>query len=434
MPNIGVLMSDCRENALNFLKDQGLFINQIDADKVLADFKSEMDKGLTGRKSSLAMIPTYIAADKSLPMNKPVIAIDAGGTNLRVAVFKFGAEGKSEVNNYTTYEMPGSKRKIGKESFFNRLVEYILPVAKKADAIGFCFSYKAEISPDCDGKLLKWSKEIKAPEVVGEYIAANIKERLQKQGYNHKIIFLNDSVATLLAGKSIDPIRNYETFVGFILGTGTNTAYIEQNNKILKHSDLLLAESQAINVESGEFSKAPRSKIDKRFDKITAEPGHYPFEKMISGAYLGGLCLMLLKDAADTGLFSENATKVIGELKEISTIEVGQFLRNPFTKAFAITDDDRATIVHLFSHVVERAAYLTAINISAGVLKSGGGKNILHPVGITVDGSTFYKIKGFQALVEYYLKSLLTKRGIYYELLHVENAPLLGAAVAGLTN
>jgi len=427
-------MSDCRKKALNFLKEQGLFINQIDADGVLADFKSEMDKGLAGRKSSLAMIPTYIAANKSLPLKKPVIAIDAGGTNLRVAVIKFDADSKSKIDQYTTYEMPGSKRKIGKDSFFNRLVEYILPVAKKADSIGFCFSYKAEISPECDGKLVKWSKEMKAPEVVGEYIGVNIKNHLEKHGYNHKIILLNDSVATLLAGKSIDPLRHYETFVGFILGTGTNTAYIEQNNKIIKHSDLVSTESQAINVESGEFSKAPRSKTDRRFDKITSEPGHYPFEKMISGAYLGGLCLTLLKDAAKACLFSETATRVISELKEISTIEVDQFLRNPFSRAFSITDDDRAMIVYLVSHVVERAAFLTAINISAAVLKSGGGENILHPVGITVDGSTFYKVKGFPPLVEYYLKSLLTKRGIYYELLHVENAPLLGAAVAALTN
>jgi hexokinase len=427
-------MNDCRTKALHFLEAQGLFINQIDAEKVLADFKSDMDKGLAGRKSSLAMIPTYIAADKPLPLNKPVIAIDAGGTNLRVAVIKFDADGKSKISHHNTYEMPGSKRKIGKDSFFNRLVEYILPIAKKADSIGFCFSYKAEISPDCDGKLVKWSKEMKAPEVVGEYIGANIKERLEKLGFHHKIILLNDSVATLLAGKSFDPIRHYDTFVGFILGTGTNTAYIEQNNKILKRADLDLSENQAINVESGEFSKAPRSKTDKRFDKITAEPGHYPFEKMISGAYLGGLCLMLLKDAAAAGLFSKTAAKAIRELNEISTIELDQFLRNPFRKAFSITDDDRATMIYLISHVVERAAYLTAINISAAVLKSGGGTNILHPIGITVDGSTFYKVKGFPALVTYYLKSILTKHGIYYELLHVENAPLLGAAVAGLTN
>jgi hexokinase len=427
-------MNKYRQKTLRFLEKQGLFINQVNVQTVLDDFESEMNNGLACQKSSLAMIPTYVSADKSLPLNKPVIAIDAGGTNLRVAVIQFSADGKSEINNYTTHEMPGSKRKIGKDSFFNRLVEYILPVAKKADSIGFCFSYKAEISPECDGKLLKWSKEIKAPDIVGEYIGVNIKERLKKYGYDHKIIILNDSVATLLAGKSIDPIRDYDTFVGFILGTGTNTAYIEKNSNIIKYPDLKQDGNQVINVESGEFVKAPRSKIDKILDRNTAEPGHYIFEKMLSGAYLGPLCYTALKEAAKAGLFSDNAAVVINELKEISTIEVDQFLRNPFRRAHSITDDDRAIIGYMVSHVVERAAFMTAINISAAVLKSGCGSNILHPVGITVDGSTFYKVKGFSSLVAYYLKGILDKRDIYYELLHVENAPLLGAAVAALTN
>jgi hexokinase len=427
-------MNACKKKAMQFLEDQDLFIGRIDAQAVLADFKSEMDKGLAGRKSSLAMIPTYISAEKALPLNKPVIAIDAGGTNLRVAVVRFQSYGKSEIKNYTTYEMPGSRRKIGKESFFDRLVEYILPVAKKARAIGFCFSYQAEISPECDGKLLKWSKEIKAPEVVGEYIGRNIQARLAQLGHNHKIVLLNDTVATLLAGKSIDSQHTYETFVGFILGTGTNTAYIEQNSKITKCPNLNPDENQAINEEAGDFAKAPRSRIDRMFDRNTAEPGQYTFEKMISGAYLGGLCLTVLKEAARTGLFTATAKDAISNLKEISTIEVDQFLRNPFRRAHDITDDDRAIIVHLVSHVVERAAFLTAINISAAILKSDCGKNILHPVGITVDGSTFYKVKGFSSLVEYYLKTILDNREIYYELLHVENAPLLGAAVAALTN
>jgi hexokinase len=419
---------------MRFLEKQGLFIDQIDAQAVLTDFEAEMDNGLTGRKSSLAMIPTYISADKSLPLNKPVIAIDAGGTNLRVAVIQFRADGKSEINNYTTYEMPGSRRKISKEAFFDRLVEYILPVGKKAETIGFCFSYQAEISPERDGKLLKWSKEIKAPEVVGEYIGENIRKRLKKLGHHHRIILLNDSVATLLAGKSIDSKRSYETFVGFILGTGTNTAYIEQNSKITKCPNLNPDENQAINEEAGDFAKAPRSRIDRIFDRHTAEPGHYTFEKMISGAYLGGLCFTLLKEAAKTGLFSAAAAVAIGNLMEISTIDVDQFLRYPFRRVHTVTDDDRSIIVYLVTHVIERAAFLTAINISAAVLKSGGGKNILHPVGITIDGSTYYKVKGFSSLVEYYLKTILDKRDIYYELLNVENAPLLGAAVAGLTN
>ena len=44
-------------------------------------------------------------------------------------------------------------------------------------AIGFCFSYAAEMTPDKDGKLLYFTKEIKARGVVGELIGANLRKR-----------------------------------------------------------------------------------------------------------------------------------------------------------------------------------------------------------------------------------------------------------------
>ena len=76
---------------------------------------------------------------------------------------------------------------------------------------------------------------------------------------------------------------------------------------------------------------------------------------------------------------------------------------------------------------------LAAINISAAVIKSGCGTSPEHPVAVNIDGSTFYKTPGLQSQVERELKSLLGSRGLFYELIHVEDSPLLGAAVAGLT-
>ena len=61
---------------MRFLKNQKLFIDQIEADQVLADFECEMKNGLEGMKSSLAMIPTYISADKKLPIGKKNLGFD----------------------------------------------------------------------------------------------------------------------------------------------------------------------------------------------------------------------------------------------------------------------------------------------------------------------------------------------------------------------
>ena len=84
--------------------------------------------------------------------------------------------------------------------------------------------------------------------------------------------------------------------------------------------------SQIINIESGNFSKAPRTDIDIAFDNTTKNPGRYSFEKMFSGGYLGGLCTTALKMAADEGLFSEESKKNVKNLPELTSEEVNKFV------------------------------------------------------------------------------------------------------------
>jgi hexokinase len=95
--------------------------------------------------------------------------------------------------------------------------------------------------------------------------------------------------------------------------------------------------------------------------------------------------------------------------------------------------EDRELTRLLFSRVIDRAALLAAVNISAAVLKSEGGKSPRHPVCVNVDGSTYYKTLGFQSRAEKYLRRILPPRGISYRLIRVGDSPLIGAAVAGLT-
>lgn len=428
-------MNTSKEKALRFLKDNFLLANQIDPEPVLDDFRVEMKRGLAGKESSLAMIPTFISIDKPVPSFKPVIVLDAGGTNLRVATVMFDGNGNPIIDNLAVHKMPGSESELTKEEFFGKFVEFLLPVADKADSVGFCFSYPAEISPDRDGRLLSWSKEINAPEVVGEFIGKAIFDRLAHKGYRRRFTLLNDTVAALLAGKSVDSEQKFDTYVGFILGTGTNTAYIEHNRNITKRQDLDPLRSQAINTESGNFSKCPRSPIDKEFDRMTRSTGQYKFEKMISGAYLGGLCLMVLRKAAEQNIFSQEAAHWIESRETLSTPELDAFLRDPsriFRGAEKSSPEDRALAFHLCFAIVERASFLTAINISAAIIKSEGGKSQAHPVCVNVDGSTYTKTKGFSRQVGRYLGEILAPKRVFYELIQVDDSPLVGAAVAGL--
>ena len=423
--------------SITFIKKSKLILDSYDAEIILAKFLKEMKLGLSGKKSSLAMIPTFITVSKSISINKPVIVIDAGGTNLRICTVTFNSNGSYNTDSFSKHQMPGFNEYISKIDFFMQFVKLIKPLADKSDKIGFCFSYPAEIYPNLDGRLLYWTKEIQAPEVEGELIGKNIISILKQDHYEPSITILNDTVATLLAGKCAGTSKNYSSYVGFILGTGTNTAYTEYNSNIHKCSNLPQDKMQPINIESGSFNKCPRSKIDIAFDNSTMNPGKYIFEKMIAGAYRGGLCLELMKTACTDNLFSKTATKEILSWNNLETWHITHFLNDPTEEgpfnSSVFSEKDILTIKELCLAITERAALLVAINIAAAIIKGSDNKSKTVPCCVNVDGSTFHKLKGFKESVETKLHDLLDKRNIPFELVNIDNSPLIGAAVAGLS-
>ena len=321
------------------------------------------------------------------------------------------------------------------------MAEAVAPLAERATALGFCFSYPVEIQPDGDGRLIRWTKQIRAPEVVGKLVGHEVTTALKrKTGRTLSVKVLNDTVATLLAGKSVGVARYYEDYVGFILGTGTNTAYVERHERITKLKDMPHHGSMVINVESGGFDGLPQSEFDCAMDAALPDRGAYRFEKMISGAYLGTLALTVAKMASAEGLFSEGTAAAISAMSALPNKDFDEFTYNPFTRGtvfdgIAMTDADRRTFCTLGEAILQRAAYLTAVNIAAAVLRGGGGSDPLHPVCVTVDGSTYYKTKSaqFKSRTEEYIRDILEPRGVSYEIITVDDAPMVGAAVAGLT-
>ncbi|MCL1856775.1 MAG: hexokinase [Kiritimatiellaeota bacterium] len=395
---------------------------------LLAEFDRQMEAGLGGRPQSLAMIPAYVTLEKAVPIHAPVVVMDAGGTNLRTAVVWFDEKGQPRIEDFAKYPMPGTTgHDVSAEVFFGTMAEMVAPLSERATAMGFCFSYPAEIQPDGDGRLIRWTKQVRAPEVVGQLIGHGVKTALKRAtGRTMDVKVLNDTVATLLAGKSIGLARHYADYVGFILGTGTNTAYVEKG--------------MAINVESGGFDGVPQSDFDRAMDTTLPDCGAYRFEKMISGAYLGTLALTAITMAAAEGLFSENAARAIAVLPALSNKDFDEFTFNPFVHGTALdavpmTDDDRRTFRALGEAVLQRAAYLAAANIAAAVLRGGKGRDPLHPVCVTVDGSTYYRTKSaqFKSRIEAHIRDILAPRAIAYDIVSVDDAPLVGAAVAGLT-
>jgi hexokinase len=428
-------------DVMAWMRAQGISAELYDANELLRSFEQEMSAGLNGEPSSLAMIPSYISSGADLPKHEPVAVIDAGGTNLRVCLVSFSESGSIELLKYTKQPMPGRDHEISAATFYKVVVDALEPFADQFSRIGFCFSYPAEIQPNLDGRLLQWTKEVKIPELVGKEVGTGLIDALRARGISGKsLVMLNDTVATLLAGVVQGEQFNASTYIGFILGTGTNTAYAEKNENIGKLAEGFASGVQVINVESGGFSAFKRAPIDLELDAASENPGGHVFEKLLSGGYMSPLTLALFKQLArEGGGFSAPASEAVLAMKSLYIVDIGNLVRGNghdigFLGTDCFTAEDHEIMRRIFTCIVRRAALLTAVNIAAAVIKSGEGTDPERPVCVNIDGSTYYLTVGMEGLVQDYLKELLGARGLYIRCVQVDDAPVAGAAIAALTS
>jgi hexokinase len=425
--------------ATGFLRSCGMYHGDVDAQACTRDFLEEMEAGLAGRPSSLRMIPTFVGVDAEIPPHQPVIAVDAGGTNLRVALVEFGDAGKAHIAAFERYRMPGLDGEIPASTFFEVLAAHVSRVASRAGRLGLSFSYPAEILPTRDGRILGLSKELRVSGIAGELVGARLCAALQAAGGPAALRFvvLNDTVGALLAGRVASAGRRGIRQVGYVLGTGLNFAYVESNLRIEKRSDLPEGR-QVVNAEAGAYARAPRGEIDRALDAESAEPGTYLLEKAVSGAYLGALCLLTLRAAAEAGLLSAGARECLRTWPRLETPELDPFLAvRPEAGGLQAellrrgTADDLAVAAALVSAIVERAAKLAAAGMAAAALRGDGAA--AGAARIIVDGSTFYRLPTFRERIAGWVERILRGQ-LAFELASVDNAALVGAAVGGITN
>jgi len=421
-----------------------------DVNSVINTMLFDIEEGLVRNPSnppaagpSLDMIPTWTVPPASSPKNSSVIVIDAGGTNFRSCLVSFDAAGVPTISDLQKTAMPATDREYGKQEFFETIASYLDHLKNKATRIGFCFSYAMTITPEGDGKVIQFSKEIKAKEVIGSLVGASLSDALVARGWNRpeKIVLLNDTTAALLAGASAATGgKSYDSYVGFILGTGMNAAYIEYGAIAKIASAPVVPAAQIVVCESGKCNKIPRSDFDATLDATTNSPGLYGYEKMCSGAYLGPLGRLALNRAAVDGLFSLAVADAFARLDALELKDMDQFFYGPYrtdTKLGAIlakgSESDRETAFRILDAFVERSARLAAANIAAVVIKSGKGTNPVKPVSVLCEGTTFLRTHNLRERVIGYLNDVLTEqRGIWYEIVTLDNAVTLGSAVAGL--
>jgi hexokinase len=447
------------EELADFARHHGFHYDMIDPVQLVRDIVIDIDRGLRGESSSLPMIPTYLSPGNRAPTGKTVIALDAGGTNLRAARVRFDETGKAVAEDSRKAPMPGTTGRLNAEQFFDAIADAAAPLLADQDpaeggkiqGIGFCFSYPMEITKEADGILRAFSKEVDAPEVIGKAIGAGLRDALTRRKIKvpEKITLLNDTAATLLCGAADIPVDDHEgplpsgagggPVIGLILGTGFNTAYPEKSiPKIGFHSETT---PQIVVCETGNFAPRYLGYLDREYDGLTKHPGFYTQEKATAGAYLGPLSLHILKQAVRDGVLCLRRSGELLDRPALETRDLNSFLHAPLSGESPLCQlfdrdetDALAAVLYLSSIVTERAALLSAAVLAATVERMDAGCDPFAPVRIAVEGTTYMRYRDMRKALEAHLHTMLVSRKPRRCIIApVEQASLFGAAVAALT-
>jgi hexokinase len=402
-----------------------------DIKNIIRDFHSEMENGLTGKKSSLKMIPTYVSRPTGNEKGK-FIALDLGGTNFRI--LKLDLEGNGKIGSSDIMKFALSKRHItgSAEIFFGFIADCVKKFLDKYRfdpeekvPLGFTFSFPVRQKSASSGELVCWTKGFKVRGVIGNDVVELLEKALAEKGVGNINIsaLANDTVGTLVAKSYED--KNCD--VGVIIGTGTNACYPELIEKIVKlpgHGSR--AGEMIINIEWGNFNKLKLTPFDRALDKDSDNRGEQILEKMVSGMYLGRITGLVMKERL--GLKHDFKSEYISVIEDDNTPglrRTGSVLKKTGVKKSDLID--RIFARNVCRSVSRRAARLGAACIAAIVTKTDPALARRHTVAI--DGSVYEKHPAFKREIRSCLKEIFGAKSARIKIELAKDGSGKGAAI-----
>lgn len=269
-------------------------LNNSELAHIADELQKRINEGLDADSREIACIPTYIANEESIADEK-VLVLDWGGTNFRAAIMEFRG-GQANVLEIVKGPLSAKETKgFNQEKLHAKMAEYIMQLKtldETVTKIGYCFSYPAASRLNGDAILLRWTKGIDIPDMidkpVGELLMTYLNNHREIGTTFTEIKVVNDTVACLFAGltERTPEGKAYDSYIGLIVGTGTNMAAMMPMNRITKlksqKEDVI-----PVNLESGNFNPPHLTQIDNLVDAMSNNKGSQRFEKGVSGGYLG---------------------------------------------------------------------------------------------------------------------------------------------------
>ncbi|KAG8923853.1 hexokinase A [Tulasnella sp. 419] len=420
-------------------------------------FEETLEKGLQEPGQIVPMIPTFVFGWPSGEEVGDYLAIDLGGTNLRVCLVTLQGSGKFEITQ-SKYRLTEEQKQQDGEKLFDFCAECLAAFigSHLADGLiqpgqdlpmGFTFSYPCAQDRIDHGVLIRWTKGFGNPNTEGRDVAAMFGAALQRAGVPIKLTALiNDTTGALIASRYVEP----RTRIACIFGTGCNAAYMEKVENIpkLKHLGIPGDVRIAINCEWGAFDSfhhqiLPRTKFDKIVDETSNKPGEQAFEKCISGRYLGEIFRLVMMELIDEGvLFLGQDTSRLEPPYSFDTAYLSLMESDPteelltivgvFTHFYQLetTVPERQFFKSLAKLIGRRAARLSACGIAAIVSKRGyldePGEELFY---VGADGSLYDRYPGFADRIHEGLVDIFGEKGKRIVTHHAEDGSGVGSAI-----
>lgn len=391
-------------------------------EKISEAFCQSMKAGLTGKSSSLKMLPSFLPAPSGRESGE-YVAVDFGGTQIRVLRVRL-EEGRVSALNQSARRLPQCR---AASELFDFIAGMIKEMGGRAKIrLGHTFSYPCRQSDANTAYLINWTKEISVAGVEGQNINALLYKALQAQGLGEiqPAVILNDTVGTLLTAA----YRQRDADIASICGTGHNTCYLEP-------SAPKTGKPMIINMESGNFNQLPFNQYDQLLDQASDKPGEQRLEKMVAGRYLGELARLVVLEELTEGRLALRP-EAFSVPYALSAVDLSEWLSAEGALAWLKRQNAgiavapcRATdfLSGLSSVVIRRAAQLVAATFLGAVRHID--PQCVKPHYIAVDGSLYEKTPEFSAEINRILAAFGRQPGQLTSGL-VKDGSGIGAAIA----
>lgn len=388
-----------------------------------AAFETAIVTGLGREPSPLKMLPSYLSAPSGNERGT-YLALDFGGTNVRVALIELYGNGRYAVirnreaplrtNNYDY-----TAANVDAERLFDFIAGEIAEIAPVGDILlGHTFSFPSRQTDINKAFLISWTKELKTAGVESANITALLMDALKRRGLVNvrPAAVINDTVGTLLTSAYLNP----HTDIGSICGTGHNTAYLEPD---------YFPVPMIINLESGNFDKLALTAYDAKLDAQSEKPGQQLLEKSVSGQYLGELLRLIINDLIKHGHLPALESARLNKPYAITAKDLSLLIEaKPLDLTKTLNASEQAFIQQIAALLGTRSAQLAAATFY-GVLRRIDPK-VERRHHIAIDGSLYEKMPGYAQTVQATLSALCGSSAATVSAGLIKDGSGVGAAIA----